>query len=163
MIVSKLRTYVFFFLGISKIINMSFGVNGHIINVSKYYRFDTLTSMLLAVITIITNIAFIPLWGLTGAAIATAVSLFLFNYIRYTFIRKKLNIQPFSIRTFYIYLILIMGILLGYLLPDIENIYLDTIFKSIVLVLFMTIPIVYFKLSEDVDLLYQNLKRKIFH
>src|SRR5690606_37179973 len=134
-----------------------------IINVSKYYRFDTLTSMLLAVITIITNIAFIPLWGLTGAAIATAVSLFLFNYIRYTFIRKKLNIQPFSIRTFYIYLILIMGILLGYLLPDIENIYLDTIFKSIVLVPFMPIPIVYFKLSEDVDLLYQNLKRKIFH
>lgn len=157
-----LGKYAFFFLGISKIINMSFGINGQIINVSKYYRFDTLTSILLAVITIGTNFIFIPLYGLTGAAIATTISLFLFNYIRYVFIKKKLNIQPFSIKTLYIYLILMAGIVLGYLIPDITNIYLDTIVKTFALTLIMIVPIIYFKLSEDIDKIYRNLKLKLF-
>jgi O-antigen/teichoic acid export membrane protein len=74
--------WVFFFLGLSKVINLIFGVNHQIINITKYYRFDSFSSLVLALMTVISNIIMIKAMGILGAAIATAVSLVLFNLIR---------------------------------------------------------------------------------
>jgi O-antigen/teichoic acid export membrane protein len=78
--------WVFFFLGLSKVINLIFGVNHQIINITKYYRFDSFSSLVLALMTVISNIIMIKAMGILGAAIATAVSLVLFNLIRSYFL-----------------------------------------------------------------------------
>src|SRR5690606_15459578 len=114
-----LGKFVFLFLGLSQIINMAFGVNGIIINVSKYYRFDTVTSILLACFTIVTNFIFIPIYGITGAAMATTLSILIFNVVRYKYLLNKINIQPFSLKTLGVVIILITGFAVTYILPKI--------------------------------------------
>jgi O-antigen/teichoic acid export membrane protein len=72
-------TYVVFFLGLAQVWDMMTGINTEIIYYSKYYRFNLYLTLFLGVLTIAANLVFIPLYGLTGAALATCISMFLFN------------------------------------------------------------------------------------
>ena len=155
-----LGKFVFLFLGLSQIINMAFGVNGIIINVSKYYRFDTVTSVLLALFTIVTNLMLIPIFGITGAAMATALSILVFNFVRYKYVLKKMNIQPFSIKTLGVILILLIGFSVTFILPKIDNIYFDTIFNSAIILIVIVVPIIYFKLSEEINGFYSSIANR---
>lgn len=154
--------YVFFFLGISQLINMIFGLNGQIINVSKYYRFDTLTSILLAVFAIVSNLIYIPVFGISGAAMATASCVLLFNLSRGIFLYRKLHIQPFTFSTLKALAVLAFAFLIGTLLPDLKNIYIDTIVKSILLSTIIIVPIIYFRISEDISNIYRSIRPRLF-
>ncbi len=142
---------VFFILGIAKLINMIFGVNGSIIAVSKYYRFDTTTAVLLGVMTILTNYLLIPSYGIEGAAIATAFTILLFNLIRFFFVYQKLGIQPFTKKTFWVLGILVSGFILNTYLPALKNVFLDTAYRSFILALFVGFPSYFFEISEDIN------------
>lgn len=143
--------YVFFILGIAKLINMVFGVNGTIIAVSKYYRFDTTTAILLGLMTIVTNYLMIPIWGIEGAALATAFSILLFNLIRYLYVYQKLGIQPFTRGTVTLSLILGIGFAVNEFLPQLENIFIDTAYRTFILCLLVGIPCYSLKVAEDVN------------
>lgn len=153
--------WVFFILGAAKLINTAFGVNGQIISLSKYYRFDTTTSLLLGVLTIVTNYLFIPIWGIEGAALATGLSILIFNLIRFAFLYNKLKIQPFTLSSFLALVILALGFTLGTYLPHHSNIFLDTAIRSIVLGLVVIIPSYYLNLSVDLNNGLEGLLKRI--
>ena len=88
--------YVIFFMGLAYLIDMATGVNGAIIATSKYFRYDTYFMLFLVVVTFATNIALIPIYGIAGAALASCITYFLFNLLRYLFIWKKFNMQPYD-------------------------------------------------------------------
>lgn len=142
---------VLFILGVTRLVNMAFGVNGQIINISSHYRFDTLVSFLLAGLAIATNYTFIPRYGLNGAAMATLLSFVLFNVIRFWFVYRKLRIQPFNGSTIKVSLILLSAFLINYFLPQIENIYIDTIYRSLILIVIVGTPIYLLKVSEEIN------------
>jgi O-antigen/teichoic acid export membrane protein len=134
-----------------RLVDMLFGVNGQIINISKLYRFDTYSSLSLAVFTIVTNYIFIPIYGIEGAAAATAISIVLFNIIRFFYVYSKLKIQPFDWNILKITLILLLALLVGETLPDLSNVFLDTIYRSVLISLVMASLIYFFKVSEDIN------------
>ena len=86
---------------------MACGVNGAIIVNSDYYKFDLYTNLFLLIVTIITNIILIPIYGIDGAAMATAISLLLFNFIRVILIYVKMKIHPCSNSSLYTIVILL--------------------------------------------------------
>src|SRR5690606_7632260 len=90
--------YVVFFLGLAQVWDMMTGVNNEIIAYSRHYRFTLYLTLLLAVVNIVANLYFIPRYGLTGAAMATCLSLFLYNVVKLVFIRVKMGLQPFTMR-----------------------------------------------------------------
>ncbi len=143
--------WVFLLLSGARMVNMIFGVNGQIINVSKFFRFDTTTSLLLAVLTILTNLYCIPIWGIEGAAFATALSIVLFNLVRFFYVYAKLKVQPFTKETLAVLIILFIAFLIGEYLPYWHSFYLDTIYRSIVITLSIALPVYYFKLSDDIN------------
>lgn len=152
--------YVFLILGFAKLANMTFGVNGQIISISKYYRFDTTTAFILGLLTVLTNYLFIPKWGIIGAAMATAITIVAFNLVRYIYVLIKLKLQPFSSITFKISLILAMAFFLNEFLPKIDNIYLDTVYRSSLLALSVIVPAYYLKVSTDLnEYILKNLRR----
>ena len=153
--------YVFFFLSMAQLINMAFGVNGQIINVSKYYRFDTFTSLLLAVVAVATNILLIPIFGIIGAAMATAICVLLFNLGRGIYLYSKLKIQPFTLDTVKAVVVLLIAFVIAALLPKIENIYLDTAFNSVVLSAVVIVPVLYFKISEDISRIFKSMLQRL--
>jgi len=153
--------YVVLILGLAKVLNMTFGVNGHIVKVSKYYRFDTVLSAGLAIFTVITNLILIPIYGVEGAASATAISILIFNLIRFGFVYRKMGIQPFTSKSVVALFVLGFVFFLGVLLPKLENVYLDTFYRSAVLMIFMTLLVYFLKISEDINQLVEKVKAKI--
>lgn len=156
------------FIGIAKLTQVSMGVKNQIIINSSYYRYNLLFMVFTAFFTIITNLIFIPLYGIMGAALATALSVLLNSIIVVSFIKYKMNMQPLSTNTLYILFIATTVFLVGNYLPDIyvgnlslkiEKL-LNTGYKSLVIILLYGLGTLYFKPSYDIHETLQTLKRK---
>lgn len=153
---------VFVILALSKIISMLFGVNGQILKISKYFRFDTYLSIGLVIVTLVSNYLLIPIWGVEGAALATAISVIAFNLVRSIYVKAKMNLQPFTKNTLIALLFLGLLTLLGVSLPYFVNIYLDTVFRSLVLLLVGSLGIYYLNLSPDLNELVRKTLKRIY-
>lgn len=89
-------TYVFLFLGLGQLFEMMTGVNAEIIGTSSYYKYNTYFNLTLAFLVIVFNYIFISLWEIEGAAFASALAVVLVNIIRWLFLYRKFEFQPFD-------------------------------------------------------------------
>ena len=103
--------------------NAATGVNYSIIMYSKYYKISAIFYSLLLIITISLYVLLIPIRGIMGAAIATCLASVIHNLLRFIFIKRKLNMQPFNIDSLKVILIIAITVLLGFYIV-IENNYL---------------------------------------
>ena len=159
--VYKEGKYVLCVLGLSRVLTMFFGVSGPILSLSKYYRLDTITSISLAILTVLTNYIMIPVYGIEGAAYATMFSLTAFYSVRFVLIKKHLNIQPFSKQTIILVVVFITAYLAVSLVPFLINIYVDSIVRSILILLIISFLVIKLNVSEDVSRLFQLVRNRI--
>jgi O-antigen/teichoic acid export membrane protein len=155
--------WVVFFIGLGKIFDMTTGINQEIVGTSKYYKMDIAFYPFLGIVAIGANLLFIPMYGMTGAALATALSVFLINTIRFFFLLIVMKIQPFSLNTLKALLAFAIVFIINYFLPHIQNHFLlDSFFRSIVIgTIFITIVFT-LKVSEDINMLTQKLIKRFF-
>ena len=152
--------WVVMYIGLAQLFNVAAGLNGSIIVNSKYYKYDLVTNILLVVLTIISNYLLIPRYGINGAAMATAFSVFLFNLIRLILIKVKMGLQPFSLKTLYTVLILLAVYGISIYLPLSGNLYLDIVWKTFV-VLAIFIPLLLtLELSEDINKIVNDVRKR---
>lgn len=97
--------YVVLLVMIGKLIDMAASLNGEIISYSKHFRFNVISIIILSILAIITNLLLIPIYGINGAAVATLISILLFNLIRFIYVWKKFSMTPFSFQTIKVLLI----------------------------------------------------------
>ncbi|MBY0433319.1 MAG: polysaccharide biosynthesis C-terminal domain-containing protein [Cyclobacteriaceae bacterium] len=123
-------TWVVIIVGAGKLVDMLFGPSSEIIVFSKYYSFNIVLIVMLAAMIITANNLLIPSYGIEGAAIGTALTLVVFNLIKFIFIWWKIRIQPFS--TAFVKVVLISAVAWGaqYILPRIDSTILDIIIRS---------------------------------
>ena len=153
--------WVVLYIGLGKLFDLATGSNYEILSTSKYYKIDLLFVVLLGVLAIITNMIFIPIYGITGAALASAISIFIFNIFRYSFIFLKMKLQPFTIDTLKELIIVGFILLINYFVSPQINFIFDIFLRSIIIsVLFVSLTIL-FKISDDFNLLFNKLLNKI--
>lgn len=87
---------IVYIIGFAKLVNMVFSTNGEIIVMSDHYRVNILLIALLGVMTVCLNLLLIPQYGIEGAAYASLLTFFLFNVIKFFYIKVKFNFSPFS-------------------------------------------------------------------
>jgi O-antigen/teichoic acid export membrane protein len=143
--------FVIFWVCIGSFIDMSTGINNTIIATSKYYKAQSLFMTIFVIIVIISNYFFIPIWGIIGAAIANAVSLFLFNLMRWIFLWKKFNLQPFNYKYLLVLLFSLIAFLPGYYLPAIKPFFVDIIVRSGMIFIIFSMLIYFSKVSSDIN------------
>ena len=143
--------WVVFIIGISKLIDMSFGNNGEIITMSEYYRFNVLTMAILAGLMVLLNYLLIPVFDINGAALATVLSVSVFNLVKMGFIKWKLGFIPFSWNSIKLLIIAVIAFLLAFLFPPFENPVFDLLIRSIVIVTFYLPAIYFFKISDEIN------------
>ena len=153
--------WVVFFIGLSKLFDMATGVNQEIVGTSKYYKIDLLFYLFLVVIAVISNYIFIPIYGITGAAIASAISIFLFNSIRYLFLFKVFEIQPFSFNTLKILIIFMLTLLISHLMTPFNNFIVDLILRSLLVLILFGGLVLLLKISEDVQIVINSTIARI--
>lgn len=153
--------YVVLILGLAKLVDMTSGVNTHIIAYSKLFRFDLYLSISLAVLNILFNLLFIPQFGIIGAALATLTSMCIFNLVKFLFVLIKFKIQPFNWSMLGI-LFLGIGLFgLTILVPDTSYALLNIIINSVIISVIFILSIFYFDVSEDITHLKQLVYKKI--
>jgi O-antigen/teichoic acid export membrane protein len=136
----KQGKYVVLFIGISKVIDMAASINTEIISVSKYYVFNFISLVLLVVLAVITNSILIPLYEANGAAVATLISIALYNSVKMIYLHKKLNIHPFTAKEVLIIIAMLFFIFLPEMLRStFENIFVGVAIKTFVVVVVFTI------------------------
>lgn len=145
--------YVILVLGFSRVLSMTFGVNYAILVVTKFYRAETFLAIFLLVLVIVTNLIFIPIYGMLGAAMGTALAIIMFNILMFLYVKYKVNLQPFTFKTLNMLLIGCVAGTITYFLPlIIENHILSIITKSVIFGFLYILPVYIFKISEDINL-----------
>ena len=96
---------------IGRLFDMYFGLNGAIFNTSKKYRYDLFFTLSLIIIVYVLNLYLIPIYGIEGAAISTAIALVIYNLGRLLFVYFTYKIHPFNVRQL---IVIVIGLLCFY-------------------------------------------------
>ena len=151
---------VVLYIALAKLIMMSMGSNNSIMANSRYYRYDLLFGVLIIGVTITLNMLLIPKLGIDGAALATAITIALYSFIRYGFVYIKFDMQPYTAQTFY--LIMFIGIVyfIGVDVDLFSNPILNIFVKSIAISVLYALYIILVKPSNDITVVIEDLKKK---
>jgi len=141
--------WVIFFIGLGYLFDMMTGANTHVISYSKYYRISLTFTLILIALVILLLYLFIPLWGITGAAIAIAIALFANNLMRYFFLYAKYNLQPFNRNFIFVIIFNLILYLLTQNLPGASTLP-DIFIKGSLITVCSLLFYLYFDISPDI-------------
>lgn len=152
---------VFLFIGLMRIIDLGTGLNAQIIGTSTYWRFEFISGIILLAMILPLNYILTKRLGVEGPAVANLISITVYNSIRYTFLLKKFNMQPFTAKTVYT-LLLGAGCLAisWYLFNSYQGFGWIVLRSSIFIVLYVT-GILLLNLSPDVLPVWQTIKKRV--
>jgi O-antigen/teichoic acid export membrane protein len=88
--------WVVFFIGLSNVFSCFLGLGGLMIVTSRRYRVSTYFTFVLGIMVVLSNLIFLPLWGITGAAFASALSKFVYVSLNMVFLNFRLGIKSFG-------------------------------------------------------------------
>ncbi len=142
--------WVVFFIGIGKIFDMMTGLNGTIIKISKHYKFDLYTTLFLVLLTITTNLILIPIYGIIGAALATMISILIYNVVKYVFLWMKFGMQPISTSFLWLIVLAVSVIYLIGLIPS-AGFLPDLAIRTLSFAVLFIFPIWYLNVSPDLN------------
>jgi O-antigen/teichoic acid export membrane protein len=91
--------WVFFCIGIAKLLDMGTGVNSQIIGTSNYWRFEFMCGVILLLMMIPLNYILVKQMGIIGSGVSNIISFAVYNTIRILFLYRKFKMQPFSYKT----------------------------------------------------------------
>jgi O-antigen/teichoic acid export membrane protein len=143
--------YVVLFIGLGKLIDVTTGINNLILIYSRYHRYLILFVVILGVITVAGNYLLIPVLGITGAAIASMASYLIINTAVILFLYGKMKIQPFTLNSVKIILLISGAFLINYLLPELRSWFFDSLYRSAILLGIFVGFTYFYRLSEDLN------------
>ncbi|WP_411896145.1 polysaccharide biosynthesis C-terminal domain-containing protein [Winogradskyella sp. A2] len=143
--------FVVFIVSLAKLYDNSLGNNNAILFNSDYYKMVLYFGVFLAVIAIVLNIIFIPIYGIEGSAFATFLAIVLYNTVKIVFVKQKFKMQPFSVQSLKICIVLVVSVLILYFWDFPFHPILNIALKSILIGILYFISIYKMNVSEDVN------------
>jgi O-antigen/teichoic acid export membrane protein len=153
--------WIVFIIGISKYFDLILGNNNAIIFNSKYYRMVLFLGLMLVFFTIVLNMIFIPLYGITGSAIATLLSITIYSVAKLMFVVKRMHLYPFTIQTVYSIIITAILFVLFYFWKFPFHPILGILLKSILVTIFYVYINYRFSISKEINQVLHSLIKKL--
>jgi O-antigen/teichoic acid export membrane protein len=144
--------FVVLIVSLAKLYDNSLGNNNAILFNSDYYRMVLFFGVLLALIAVVLNVIFIPVYGIEGSAFATFLAIFVYNTIKIYFVQRKFNMQPFTMASLKIVLTLIGLSLAFYFWEFPFHPIFNIMLKSIIIGLIYFSLIYKMHISEDISI-----------
>ena len=152
---------VIIFIGLANVVEMTTGVANQILFSSSYYRYSSHFIVLLTVLLVITNIIFIPIWGLSGAALAGSISTLLYHLIKIWFLKQKMGLFPFKLSIVLPFLFAGFAYLIQIYMPVLGNFYFDILLRSVIVSVVFIVPVIVFNISSDANLWLLSIFNKL--
>ncbi|MFY7671706.1 lipopolysaccharide biosynthesis protein [Tenacibaculum sp. MEBiC06402] len=158
-------------ISIAKMYNMFLGNNGPIISNSKYYKVTFPIGIGTALTVYFLNVLFYRKMDMTtdGLALATLITVFIFNSIKLLFVHKKMNMNPITKETgiaFVVIVIMFIGFYFwDFNLPEMKiarlpiDSLLNMILKSIIIIAVYSYLIVKLKISTQINSLVERITK----
>ncbi|WP_442905875.1 lipopolysaccharide biosynthesis protein, partial [Kaistella sp.] len=155
---------VIWVLGFAMLFDLATGFNGHIISLSKYYRFNIVVMLFLAVTTVTLNLYFLHNTNLElfGVAIATAISLTLFNIAKIVFNYIKFGVFPLTIEMIYALIIGTLGITVAVILPEFKSSFLNLFYKPGIVLFMFFVGNYFLKIFPLEEYINRNFLKSLF-
>lgn len=140
---------LFVLLGMAKLIDGTAGVNNQVLAYSDSYKYNLYFMIFLAVVSVVTNYLLIPAYGIIGAAVATCISLTLFNVMKLAFLYVRYRLHPLGMANVWILLITGVVAVVGTSIPALGSDLGSIVVKSMI-VTGLFLPLIYVaKVSTD--------------
>ncbi len=155
---------VIWIIGSAVLLDLLTGFNGNIISMSKFYRFNIVIMIALAFLTVILNFYFLKntSLGIIGIAIATAISLTIYNCVKLLFNYIKFKVHPLSIEMIYTSLICTIAITIVLFLPNSSNNFINLVYKPAVLLSIIFVGNYFLKIYPIEQYLNKKFLKNIF-
>jgi O-antigen/teichoic acid export membrane protein len=151
----------FLFIGLTKVIDLGTGLNAQIIGTSNYWRFELISGIILLLVTLPLTYIMAKQYGIIGPAMAMLVSVSLYNMIRLVFLYKKFRLQPFTVASLYTALIAGCGYVVCYFAFKKLHGFTGLFLRSTAFILLYGWSVIYFRLSPDVQPVWQSIKKRL--
>ena len=147
--------------GIAKLVDLATGLNTQILLLSRYWKIEFLTNILLVALSIPLNYWLTKRFNVMGPAYGNLIALCIFNGTRFVLIWKLFRLQPFSWSHIKALGIGAACLLLAGLIPDTGTMVLNILVQSVVFLPIFILLVLRLRISEDINELSQALWRRI--
>ena len=153
--------WIFFLLGLTKIIDMGTGVNAQIIGTSTYWKFELISGIILLSVMLPLTYILTKQYGLIGPAIAALVSISIYNTIRIIFLWKKFRLFPLTIQSLYTLLLAGSCYAVCYFVFKEMHGFTGMFVRSIVFIALYATGVISMKLSPDIQPVVLTIKKRL--
>ncbi len=148
----------FYIVSFSSLFNLLTSVNSSVILYSSKYYAASLFLFILLVVSVLANNYFIDIFGISGAALATLISIGTFNFLKYVYILVKFKMQPFTKNTLYILCCILISIGFIFILPSNWHAFIKAALGSAFSVIVFSVVNYKFNMVEEVNKVYKRFK-----
>lgn len=153
--------WVFFYIGLTKIIDMGTGVNSQIIATSTFWRFEFVSGLILLTLVLPLNWMLTRYLGIIGPAISNLFAFAIYNLIRFLYLWSKFKMQPFTVKTIYTLLLAFAAYLISYSLFKQYQGFIWMILRSGIFIVLFAAGMFGLKLSPDVQPVLLTIKKRL--
>jgi O-antigen/teichoic acid export membrane protein len=147
--------------GIIRIIDAGTGVNAQVIAASNFWRFEFFSGVIMLALRIPLSYIFIKNYGIIGSAYGDLVSLTVYNFIRFEFLRRQFRMQPFTAQTIYSIALAFAAYFIAYFLLRTQSDWFAIIARSIIFSGILVGGTFIFKLTPDAMQLVNVAKKRL--
>ncbi|MDE3212290.1 MAG: polysaccharide biosynthesis protein, partial [Bacteroidota bacterium] len=152
--------WIFFFLGLARIVDLGTGVNAQIIGTSVYWRFELLSGIILFVLITPLSYLLVKHFGIVGAGYSNLISFSVYNLIRIIFLQRKFGMHPFSMKTLYSTMAAGASFLVVYYpFHNLHGLF-TMIIRSLLFVVLYGGSVIFWNLSPDVKPVFESVRNR---
>jgi O-antigen/teichoic acid export membrane protein len=152
---------VVLFIGLTRLVEMAAGVSDVIVLHSKYYAFNTVLVIILAILLFVTNLLLIPLFDITGAAIATALSILIYTIVKCSFLGFKFRLQPFTCKSVWAVTAMTMTFVVVNCVPKVHPLIFDIMLRCLLILIIFATTILWTGASEELNQFAHKCRREL--
>lgn len=157
----KAGLYVILFIGLANVVRMAGGLSDIVIGYSEYYKLNTVFTAGWLILIVLTNAIFIPAFGITGAALASLISMIAVTVTRYVFLLRKYRMQPYDRRHGWAIALALITYAIVSLLPTLQPFILDLLVRGTVVTLLFGGSIYGLRVSPEINQLIDTAVSRI--
>ena len=154
--------WIFFFIGLMRIVDMGTGVNAQIISTSTLWKFEFYTGIILLSLTLPMNYILTKYYfDVMGPAIANLFSFTIYNLIRFWYLKKKFNMQPFTLKSLYTIILGIFSFYVCFYLFDSYHGFIWLVIRSTCFIGLYGCGTILLKLSSDIIPVWNSFQKRL--
>jgi O-antigen/teichoic acid export membrane protein len=141
--------WIIILISLSNLVSNASGAALYIIGASEYYRYQTYLMLFFLVLIVLTNALLIPIFGITGAALASLICMLLSSVAKVYILYIKTGLWPFRMKDLVTVGAGIIVTLISFLLPELPLL-ADIAIRSLIIAIPFLAIVWFMNLSDEI-------------